>query len=254
MKSTIYCIFTIVLIFSIQIVQAENLIKINELVQRFDDKYSIKIRFEEIPKASWDIKYRIAKPAHYHRLYNYLLLLHEEYNKYPKSFLRNTKLKEIALVYHLNIYNQYRAAVPDYYLERIYYDFSKSWNNKTYQRHVIHHEFFHMIEQEFNGDAFWFDPDWFRINPQNTFYGNGGMTHQGKNINYYEINNPSPGFINLYSKSGLEEDKAEIFAILFVKEEYKKISKWLKKDKYLNKKVEYMKNTLLQYDQDFKFY
>lgn len=254
MKFLFFYIKSLILLFLFQEVQAESLSKIKQLAEDFEEEFSIKIHFEKIPNSSWDIKFSTVKPLNYNRLYNYLLILHQEFKKYPKAFLKKTQLKEVALVYHLNIYNQYRAALPDYNLERLYFDFSEGWHREIYQRHVIHHEFFHMIEQEFNGDAFWFDKDWNSFNPANSRYGNGGMMSQSSSINYYEMNHPSEGFINLYSKSGLEEDKAEIFATLFVEKEYQKVSEWMKNDEVLKNKVEYMKNSLLKHDQDFKFY
>ena len=107
-----------------------------------------------------------------------------------------------------------------------------------------------MLEEEFNGDAYWKDPDWVSLNSEDISYGSGGSSVAG-NSNMYAYTHPKTGFVNLYSMSAPEEDKAEIFASLFVKSEYEKLSLWSKEDDVLNEKMTYMINFLISKDELF---
>lgn len=220
--------------------------KINFVISTVEKKYSIRLAYENMPKATWDeIKYTVASKSDYERLLKYLRLFRREFNKYPKEFIRESRLKWVVFVKDLSISGQLRTAVPDYKKEILFLDFARGTHSTIYQRHVIHHEFYHMIEEQFNGDAYWKDPNWAKFNDKNFKYGKGGATVQGQS-NVYELTHPKKGFINLYSMSALEEDKAEIFASLFVKAESRKIAKCVKKDDILRKKVRYMKTFLFK--------
>jgi len=98
--------------------------------------------------------------------------------KYPKEFITNTKLRRIVLVKEL--YNQGVpvAAMPEYYKENLYMDIYIGNNDPLYQRHVVHHEFYHMIEQELNGDAYYIDPEWNKFNEPGFTYGSGGINNR----------------------------------------------------------------------------
>jgi hypothetical protein len=223
---------------------------IKELCLNLEEKYSVNIYFEEFPETTWEIDYTLADSSDYQKLYNYILLFDSEFSKYPESFIEKTNLEAVVFAHSLAIQNQYRTAIPDYYREILLLDFLRGDYNKVYQKHVIHHEFYHMIEEEFNGSAYWKDPDWASFNHANFKYGDGGSTVQD-NTNVYSYTHPEEGFINLYSESAIEEDKAELFATLFVKEEFEKLDEWIATDTILYNKMNYMKDFLKSIDQGF---
>ncbi len=72
-------------------------------------------------------------------------------------------------------------------------------------------------------------------------YGRTGWTALNSTKNVVAINHPDLGFVSLYSKSSINEGKAELYSSLFVEDSFKKLNKWIKQDKYLKKKVFYMK-------------
>ncbi|MCK4325439.1 hypothetical protein KAW55_01635, partial [bacterium] len=217
--------------------------KIDYIVSEIEIKYSISLSYKNI-KATWkEIKYTTAAKSDYDRLLSYLRLFQEEFNKYPKEFIKKTKLKLVVFVKNLSCAGQFRAAVPDYYKEILFYDFAYGPCNTIYHRHVIHHEFYHMIEEQFNGDPSWKDPKWAKFNDKDFKYGEGGAAAYGK-PNLYPVTHPQKGFTSLYSMSGLEEDKANIYACLLVGSENRKIAKWIKEDDILKKKINYMKTFL----------
>ncbi|PLW94684.1 MAG: hypothetical protein C0592_02115 [Marinilabiliales bacterium] len=237
-------------IVSVQFSYAHDYESIKDLCQNLEEKYSINIYFEDFPETTWEIGYTLADETNYEKLYTYILLFDEEFSKYPSSFIDKTNLEGVVFAHSLSISNQYRTAIPDYYNEILLLDFIRGDYNKVYQRHVIHHEFYHMIEEEFNGNAYWKDPEWSELNADGFKYGAGGSSVQGHS-NVYSYTHPHEGFINLYSESAIEEDKAEMFATLFVKEEFDKLNEWIPSDAILMAKMDYMMNFLKTIDGAF---
>jgi len=179
-----------------------------------------------------------------------MILFDEEFSKYPISFLRKIRLRDVSFVSNLSLNGEERSALPDFKREILFYDFLRGDSNTTYQRHVIHHEFYHMIEEDINSDVYWKDPNWAKLNKPGYKYSIDKRMAE-ENSSEYKFSHPEQGFLNLYSKSALEEDKAEIFASIFVKEEYKKVREWIKNDEILSNKVKYMKAFLLKVDTSF---
>jgi hypothetical protein len=178
----------------------------------------------------------------------YCQLFRSEFFKYPKEFIAFTKLQRIILV--KDLYNQGVpvAAMPDYYKENLYIDIYVGNYDPLYQRHVIHHEFYHMIEEQFNGNPYYVDPEWNKFNDPAFKYGTGGINNRTEEMR--PITHPLPGFISLYSATGLEEDKAEIFAALMTSEEREMIMPWTKDDLILKNKIEYLISFLKNYGID----
>lgn len=225
---------------------------IEKLQSKLEDKYSIKLYIKEIPFSIWDLDFDVVTEEDFDILYNYLLLFDEEFSKYPLEFLNKTRLKGVSFVRYLSFGGQVRTAVPDHIRELLFYDFARGRYDKTYQRHVIHHEFYHMIEDELNKLNYGkvADTTWLEFHKPDNPYGLGGASIQG-NSNAFPFTHPEQGFVNLYSKSALGEDKSEVFAGLFIKEEYVKIMGWIKKDKILYNKVKFMKSFLKDQNTNF---
>ncbi len=220
---------------------------INNRVLAMEKKYSIKFYIDFMPQNTWDIAYEFAQEQDNDNLFSYLELFDQEFNKYPLSFLKKSNLKTIVFVKNLTVDGyisvKKRSGIPDHIHELLIFDFTVGVHDKTYKAHVIHHEFYHMLEEQFNGNGRWKDPVWNSFNINNDAYGGGRK--------YYFINYPEKGFVSSYSFTVLEEDKAEVFAILFSKENYKKVRVWIKEDDILFKKFEYLKNFLKGIDRSF---
>jgi hypothetical protein len=249
MKNILLLLITLITSFNLQ-AQEVTLNDLRNLKADFEKKYSITLFIEQTPFSISKFESKVITKEFYKDLYEYMIMLDEEMSKYPLKFLWKTRLRAIALVRSL-IYNyQLRGAIPDYGREILFFDILNGSDFEIYQRHVIHHEFYHMIEQELNGSAYWKDPIWSDFNHSNFNYGNGGVTMQ-ENANASVFSHPQVGFLNLYSQSGHEEDKAEIFASLFVKQEYTKLKQWSQKDKVLKNKMDYMMKFLIDNNKNF---
>jgi hypothetical protein len=212
-------------------------------------KYGITLKYQNIPESTWPSLTYKDLPADDSFLPKYLGYFNSEFNKYSVDFVKITNLKTIAFVKNLAVDGQVRAAAPDYYKEILFLDIYEGNYDEVYQRHVIHHEFYHMIEEQLNGDAYYKDPAWAAFNTEGFNYGKGGKFERGENA--FPFTHPQTGFINIYSMSALEEDKAEIYAALFTDGEKEKLEKWIKEgDTVLENKVRYLTDFLKTNKQD----
>lgn len=77
--------------------------------------------------------------------------------------------------------------------------------------HIIHHEFYHYWDLKEDG-SYADDSEWSALNTSGFRYGNGGRFNTSPNASGWTSNHP--GFLNEYSRSGVDEDKAEIWGAL----------------------------------------
>lgn len=130
---------------------------------------------------------------------------------YGKSFIKQSKLDKIILLHDIKHVTsektQDRAGCPDYNNTRSII-LSVKETNIAYIRIVLHHEFFHYIDY---ADDFSYDDDgWEELNEEGFTYGEGGDTER----EWIKLEKDAIGFINHYSTSALEEDRAEIYQYL----------------------------------------
>lgn len=221
--------------------------EIDSIVNQLGKKYRVNLYYEDIPDTihSNKISYKTAIENEYEKLLKYLVFFSMEFNKYPKKFTDKINLKRIMLVKELALSGQYRTAIPDSTGNAIFYDFDVLKYGLIYSKHITHHELFHFIEKQIFGTYHYKDSLWIKLNTAEFTYGKGGKYCYDENANFNELLNPYKGFINLYAMSGLEEDRAEIYASLFVEQERFLVNEWMAKhDKIVAKKVKYMKHFL----------
>ena len=98
----------------------------------------------------------------------------------------------------------------------------------------------HIIDFHDDGSVYQ-DKDWAALNAPGFKYGSGGSKAQDQPTTSL-LTDKLPGFLNHYSTTGVEEDKAEIFANLMVDFEYVQLR--AEQDPVLKAKVERMKALL----------
>lgn len=177
----------------------------------------------------------------YQTLKKFMLVFFEEWTKYPLMWIEKNELKGIAFVQKLNVVGQNRFAMPDAYGEVLYYDIDYLKYGERYVRDCIHHEFYHMIEEANYRDMYYKDPKWMVMNPEGFAYGKGGSSAYNSD-EYVAKEHPYEGFVSAYATYGLEEDKAEVYSYLFSTESYQFLIDWIKTDRVLLKKVNYLKS------------
>ncbi len=142
----------------------------------------------------------------------YSKLFLSEFTRYPKSLVTRTKLKAVVLCTELTFAGQRRGAIPNFENDTLYLDVNRGSYAESYQRAGMHHEFFHIVDWRDDGQLYR-DDRWAALNPGGFKYGSGGKNAQ--NIPTTSLlTERFPGFLNHYSTTGVEEDKAELFAYL----------------------------------------
>ncbi len=144
----------------------------------------------------------------------YLPLFFQEFSLYPVTYVKNSKLKKIyfcnSLDFSTTTYSQYRAAVPDYSCKEMSMIYCCKERSVNYITNVIHHEYFHFVDYVDDGKIYGPDPEWESLNEPSFSYGNGGAL----NREWKPLDPNCVGFLNFYSTTAIEEDKAELFAYM----------------------------------------
>ena len=206
----------------------------------------MRVALDPIPRSTWPgVTYTVLGEVDAAHRDRYLRRLRDEVDRYPRAFLARSGLRTLAVVKDLAYAGQPRAAVPDPYRGVLYLDATCAADDAQYQRHVIHHEYFHYVQGARLGTPYADDPAWRAFNPAGFRYGNGGAGARDPGVT--PLTHPSPGFINHYAQSALEEDMAEVFAALRVPEERRLVERWARDDEHLRKKVEYLERFFEDY-------
>jgi len=210
-------------------------------VTALEKRYGITVR---IQKAEYrrttlhgELRYEKADPK---RIVKYAEVLRDELSIYPRHFMKRSGLRLIVLCSNLHFKGQKRSALPDRSRAALVYDISSERPESEYARHVIHHEFFHVMD--WAGTSWrWRLPEWKKLNPPDFKYGKGGKTmqHDGK---AWSLATGTKGFLNRYSTSSIAEDMAEVYAFLMTRP--KAVARRAKDDKILAAKVATLKRHL----------
>ena len=176
-------------------------------------------------------------------LESYTGLFAKEFTLYPRSLVKRSQLKRVVLCKDLAFAGQLRTAIPDYEHDTLYLDVHRGMPNTLYLRKVLHHEFFHIIDYRDDGLVYR-DDCWAALNPPEFLYGNGGRNVQDQSDTSV-LTDKFPGFLNHYSTTGVQEDKAEIFANLIVDPAY--VANRAGKEGVLNAKVQQMRKLLINF-------
>ncbi len=134
-----------------------------------------------------------------------------EFGAYPVTFIQATDLDRIVLCRRLEYQGRPVQALTGG--GTLFLDVVAARYNRLYERAVIHHEFFHIVDM--SDDRRYVDPTWERINPT-TFRYSGDAWSLRSDDGVWHLDDSLVGFLNRYSTAAVEEDKAEIFAHMMV--------------------------------------
>jgi hypothetical protein len=168
-------------------------------------------------------------------------LFAEEFLLYPPELVHRVGLRRVIFCDDLYCGGLRRAIVPNYSECDLYVDVTGRGGHNLYKRKTIHHEFFHVINFADDG-ILAEDERWTSLNPRGFRYGAGGESAQNKPQTSW-LSNDYPGFLNHYSTTAIEEDKAEVFANLMVESEY--MGQRAKRDPVIRAKIGRMKEFML---------
>lgn len=184
-------------------------------IQSLEERYEIEIVWRQ-PALPADTTWGVieGRGSDSAGLTRYQKLLKREFSLYPQSLVAKTKLQRIVLCQGLTFAGQRRFAIPDFEHDTYYLDVGSRNETDHYLCKVIHHDFFHIIDYRDDG-LLYEDEHWKMLNPPDFKYGRGGASALGDSTTG-ALTDRYPGFLNNYSTTGVEEDKAEIFAHLIV--------------------------------------
>jgi hypothetical protein len=169
------------------------------------------LRFEIMGTQSTrgNVRFDAARPEQVERYVRWLV---DEWADYPRCWIDTARLERVAFCSALHWEEQPRAGIPDFDGGAMYFDVGFGPDQEDYVRRVMHHEFFHSFDRFDDGELY-ADEAWSRLNPPGFSYGGGGVTRQSASTTSL-LETGTLGFVDDYATSGLEEDKAELFAVL----------------------------------------
>ena len=196
----------------------EILPEVQSAIQQFLYDYDLKLNYTTkitfVQHKDWWYK---LEPVTENDINFYLPLLILELSLYPKNFFKKIKLKSLTLsnniIFHCDNYESYRAGMPDYEEDTLSLIFSCKERSIKYIRNVIHHELFHYFYYNFVGPYEDKDDLWEIFNPKGFEYSMQSQVWSQKEIltgDYQDYDS----FVSYFSKTKLEEDKAEIFSYM----------------------------------------
>jgi len=215
-----------------------------ESVAQLEKKFGIEVVLEKEPFPVANDHGPIAgQDATLAEVERYLPLLLFEFGAYPPELVKRTKLKRIVLCKRLSFAGQFRNAIPDYQHDTLYLEVVRGMASPGYMRRVIHHEFFHIIDWKDDGLVYR-DDAWGKLNPKGFRYGTGGKNAQG-DATMSLLTDEFPGFLTKYATTGVEEDKAELYAHMLV--DPKLVRQRVAADEILAAKCERMQQLLSRF-------
>ena len=164
-------------------------------------------------------------------------LIKKNLNRYTQEFLNKINLKYIVMCEDLSISNINTAGIPDNTMKTLILDIKFDEN---YFERVIHHEVFHIINDTFK--EVFDEKAWSNINIKEFKYAECSTCTDKLGLDTYANTN---GFFSEYSQSTASEDMAEVFSHLMIGANLNN------SDPILEKKIQFIKNSLLKIDKNF---
>ena len=164
-------------------------------------------------------------------------IIQKNLNRYNQNFLKKINLKYIVLCEDLSISKINTAGIPDNIMKTLILDIKF---NEDYFERVIHHEVFHIINDNFK-DIF-SKKIWSSFNNEEFEYARCSTCTDKLGLDTYTN---TKGFFSEYSQSTASEDMAEVFSHLMIGINLNNL------DPILEKKINFIKTNLLKIDQNF---
>ena len=164
-------------------------------------------------------------------------IIQKNLNRYDQNFLKKINLKYIVLCEDLSISKINTAGIPDNVMKTLILDIKF---NEDYFERVIHHEVFHIINDNYK--ELFDEKIWTNFNNKEFKYAECSTCTDKLGLDTYSNTN---GFFTEYSRSTASEDMAEVFSHLMIGSDLKNV------DPILSQKIQFIKINLLKIDQDF---
>lgn len=158
-------------------------------------------------------------------------LLAYELDLYPIEFLRAVRLSWVVLCNELSCNGEPAGGLANPAAQRIYLNVNSLLGDTAYARQTMHHELFHLMDRN---DS-WIrtaDAEWEVLNLAGFRYDEGQAGTARPRA-------PGTGFLSLYARSAVAEDKSEVFGFMMSDPKY--VAKRVADDRVVAAKVARMK-------------
>jgi hypothetical protein len=191
----------------------------------------------------WSIQIDVATK---HNKKQYVKLLKEELGIYSPKLLGRCGLRSIVICGKISVNGKGLPgfSIPDN--GRIFFEIVDPSRLQAYIRRGVHHELFHLIEFK-NNMLGRDDPAWSKLNPESFKYGKGGYNERDPSSSLPD--ETTLGFINRYSRSAIEEDKAVIYS--YMMSDRKILDGMIAKDGILSSKTKEIEKMLYRFSKEF---
>ena len=139
-------------------------------------------------------------------------IISSELDRYPRSFLEQSQLRRVLLCQSLHERGQAIPSLPNY-ASSLLLDVDAP---ASYLKRLLHHEVYHFVDFA-DDEQLSQDPEWEALNDRWFVYGSGGRFMRDPDS--ARFTDRIPGFVSKYATSAVEEDKAEVFALMMVEPE-----------------------------------
>jgi len=165
-------------------------------------------------------------------------------SRYSYGYLKKINLKYIVLCENLSISGINTAGIPDNIMKTLILDIKF---NKDYFERVIHHEVFHVVNDQYK--ELFNEDEWIEFNDSKFEYAECSTCTEKLGLETYK---KTKGFFTEYAKSTASEDMAEVYShILFL--DKNEIGQIRKLDPILNNKISYIEDKIKIIDNSFAF-
>ena len=164
-------------------------------------------------------------------------IIQKNLDRYDQKFLKKINLKYIILCEDLSISKINTAGISDNIIKTLILDVKF---NESYFERVIHHEVFHIINDSYK--ELFDEKIWSNFNVKKFKYEECSTCTDKLGLDTYKS---TDGFFTEYSRSTASEDMAEVFSHLMIGSNLDNI------DPILEKKIQFIKTSLLKIDQNF---
>ena len=171
-------------------------------------------------------------------------IIYETLSRYSHNYLKKINLKYIVMCENLSISELYTAGIPDNIMKTLILDIKF---NKDYFERVIHHEVFHIVNDQYK--ELFNEDEWIEFNDSKFEYAECSTCTEKLGLETYR---KTKGFFTEYAKSTASEDMAEVYShILFL--DKNEIGQIRKLDPILNNKISYIEDKIKIIDNSFTF-
>ncbi|MDH5409637.1 MAG: hypothetical protein OEY00_13580 [Gammaproteobacteria bacterium] len=210
-----------------------------EIKNDIEQTHQVKVHFNKFCRTYWG-RYKLT--ANNNELLAYMKMMQAEMKKYPPGYFVKSRASNMCLGENLSVNRITVAAMPAPENNILLYSVAREVSGKRkpyklgYLTNTFHHELFHNTDYAIWGMHYYKWNKWHTLNtPGFKYAGKGTMAYTNKAA--MREMKLLKGFMNKYSQTGMEEDRAEIMEAIMLYPQRELILRKCQRDEIIVKKV-----------------